>query len=660
MLSLAALVALGTLQTAPFENDFDNVLSTASLTTLSARFDTSILGLFVSSDDETPLFKSFHRDPWRMPFLAESLRYDFANHFDRPNETLRIGMRTLGYQTRRSLVTNPNAKPEADAKGLGALERVLNEYKQAGVIKGEVPSVAAIPREIQEATALVLSTATNAVKFRRLAVRQLGNIEDSFNFVASSASRDLDGENLDRLLRIPKSYDMAYMSAAAHDLSLAISTAAALLQKIPPTLKYKFEVETTWGMIRLTGGEDNTHADKACFLTIDTGGNDVYINHPRTSSASNWASITIDTAGDDQYLSDPNLAKLDIPTFADRKNGSALPGPGGAIFGFACIYDTNGNDLYRSHLPSMGSGRFGVGMLIDLEGNDTYDSYRESQGFGHQGGGFLMDLAGDDQYQCFQFAQGCGLNGGVGYLLDHSGNDTYLANDQTIDFPSAQDAKHNMSMVQGAGMGRRADISDGHSLPGGVGILYDVAGQDSYKSGVFGQGVGYWQGVGILFEGGGTDTYEGQWYVQGASAHFAVGYLQDDSGDDRYTAHLNMAQGAGHDFSTGMLIDKAGNDQYRAPNLSLGAGNANGIGIFIEVQGNDTYESSGLTIGKAAPAPKFEIRSRALTLGVFMDLFGTDRYPESAVHAGDARRQASWTEKLLRPFESQVGIFFDR
>ena len=152
----------------------------------------------------------------------------------------------------------------------------------------------------------------------------------------------------------------------------------------------------------------------------------------------------------------------------------------------------------------------------------------------------------------------------------------------------------------------------------------------------------------------------GQWYVQGAAAHFAIGYLEDEQGTDSYSAPMNMAQGAGHDFSIGFLKEGSGADTYKAPNLSLGAGNANGLGIFVDSQGNDHYDSSGITLGKAAESTKGSLRERCLCLGVFMDLHGQDTFPAQATWAKDASQVVNWTDRVLTPAESQLGVFFDR
>jgi hypothetical protein len=294
-----------------------------------------------------------------------------------------------------------------------------------------------------------------------------------------------------------------------------------------------------------------------------------------------------------------------------------------------------------------------------MQGDDVYDAYTDSQGFGRCGTGMLLDMAGSDRYSGFSQVQGCGLVKGVGILADATGNDIYVANDEIIDFPSPQSANNNISMSQGAGFGVRADFSDGHSMGGGLGVLYDGAGNDTYTCGVFGQGVGYWQGIGALFDIDGDDVYHGAWYVQGASAHFAIGYLEDIAGNDKYTATMNMAQGAGHDFSIGYLIDRAGNDSYTAPNLSLGAGNANGIGVFVDLFGNDIYDTRGTTLGRVNPTDT-GIRAMAFSLGLFIDLGGIDTFPANLEWAGNAKQSVHWARREERPADSQVGIFFSR
>lgn len=658
---VAATLAIPQSQTLiGLESEFDVALGTIGMTTRTARFDSNILEFFAPTKFTTPFFKAVHENPWRMPYFAETFRREFGVAAGKPHDSMDVALKLVGFGTRRTLIGSPIAYGEDASKKPDGLTSVLNDLKASGVIKAEIPSLAGVPAEVQGAAALVLSTMSRTVAYRRMALRDVGAVDDAYIFLATNGRDDLEGENQDRMERVAMQVDLSYFGVAAHDVSQAAYQARETMAKVLPGLKFHFEIETTWGAIRLSGGKDETHADKPTLLCIDTGGNDTYLNAPSNASASNWASVVIDLGGDDKYLGDPALATTSVAAFAGRKLAGARPGPAGALFGVSVLIDAAGNDLYRSHRPSFGSGRFGFASMVDMAGDDVYDSFGDSQGFGCFGSGIAHDLAGTDKYDGFTQCQGVGLTQGVGVLLDVMGNDQYTANDTVIDNPSPQSDKHNTSMSQGAGYGRRGDYLDGHSWAGGVGILLDQAGDDKYLCGVFGQGVGYWQGVGCLWDEEGKDEYTGQWYVQGASAHFAIGYCEDGGGNDTYIAGMNMAQGAGHDFSVGYLLDRAGDDIYRAPNLSLGGGNANGIGFFADLLGNDNYAAAGVTFGKAAEATKQSIRGRALCLGVFMDMAGDDVYPAGIPSAGNARRNANWTSKEPMASESQVGVFWDR
>ncbi len=610
-----------------------------------------------------------------MPFYCETFRREIGGYVGLPSDTINTLLRMTGDGTRRTLLGSPIAAIEASTAKPGALEKVLQDLKAAGIVKADPPALTGVPKEVQQAAALVLSAAAQALPMRRLALRNIADVADAYMFASLRGRAELDGDDADKMLRLQRSIDLSYMGAAAHDLLFAAyradgadrggdpakpKAAAQLVRRVSPELKYDWEIETTWGVVRLTGGSDTSHGDRPTMLIIDTGGNDTYLNAGSNASAGNWLSFVIDTRGNDKYLSDAGLSATALADFANRKTGGAKPGPAGALFGVAGVFDLGGNDLYRSHRPAFGSGRFGVAVLEDEGGDDIYDGYADSLGFGTFGAGLLEDHSGVDNYRCFTNSQGSAGIHGAGALVDRAGNDTYDANDKTIDFPSPQSAEHNISLSQGAAIGRRADYTDGHSLAGGIGLLYDADGDDTYSCGVFGQGVGYWQGIGMLWDGAGKDKYLGQWYIQGAAAHFAIGYLEDVSGSDEYVAKMNMGQGAGHDFSVGWLLDREGDDLYQAPNLSLGAGNANGMGVFLDLMGNDRYASSGVTLGKAAESGPTGFRSRALCLGVFIDFQGADVYPEALAWAKNNTRTANWTQKQFRAEESQSGVFWDR
>ena len=85
-----------------------------------------------------------------------------------------------------------------------------------------------------------------------------------------------------------------------------------------------------------------------------------------------------------------------------------------------------------------------------------------------------------------------------------------------------------VSMAQGAAYGYRT------SLAGGIGILRDDAGNDSYTAEMFAQGVGYYYGIGLLWDRGGNDKYQAVRYAQGNGVHEAVGVLRDEQGGAHY------------------------------------------------------------------------------------------------------------------------------
>lgn len=657
---LAAALSFGQATSAPLDSAFDLALGTAGLTTATARFDEDIVSFYRESRGATQLFKSSYSDPWLMPFFVDMHRATLRGAVRQPQTLVETAGRLLGVGTRRTLLGDA---VDARAKGLaatGALDSALRAMQAAGHLRGSWPDTSALPKEVQQAAALVILTGLEAHAFRRAALDGAGEPSELFRTLGQppAPGNDPVAERaaLSRIERI----DVGYLAAAGFDMTAAAASAAAIASRAPATARFDFKVETNWGRIVLTGGKDDTHDGAPTFLIIDTSGNDTYVNNPTNSTVGTWCSVVIDCRGNDRYLSDLSLADKKVADWPERAKGRLQLGPASARLGVSVLIDLEGNDLYRSHRPGLASAHFGVSVLSDHEGDDVYDAYADAQACARHGIAVLEDATGNDSYTGFTQIQGVGLEGGIGMLVDRKGDDTYLANDQVIDFPSAQSPEHNISLAQGAGYGVRADYSTGKSLSGGIGLLYDETGDDSYTCGVFGQGVGYWEGLGMLWDDEGRDRYTGQWYVQGASAHFGIGYLEDRGGDDTYTAHLNMAQGAGHDFGFGMLIDRQGDDAYNAPNLSLGAANANGMGIFLDVAGNDFYNARGITLGSSPEAQKLSLRERGLMLGLFVDLGGQDTYPASAPWARNDHRVANWILRAHRPEQSQVGVFYDR
>lgn len=194
------------------------------------------------------------------------------------------------------------------------------------------------------------------------------------------------------------------------------------------------------------GNRDATRYEKAMALTVDLGGDDLYLNNaggsvltpaaagivaPDTGAAAlailnsntgvsstNYqndprilAALAVDTRGNDRY-DDRNWLTPDsdalhyadqdrLPTYGEHpvrvppipQQPPGVPPEVGA----PRPVPPAPRDLVRA--VSQGAGFLGVGMLVDQEGDDAFSSFRLSQGAGVVGIGLLWDRAGDDRYQ---------------------------------------------------------------------------------------------------------------------------------------------------------------------------------------------------------------------------------------------------------------------
>jgi hypothetical protein len=332
---------------------------------------------------------------------------------------------------------------------------------------------------------------------------------------------------------------------------------------------------------------------------IDPGGDDLYIDNAGFAGMSvhKLLSVIIDLAGDDVY------------------RGASCGSAGSAVLGVSLVADLAGNDVYTGDSLSQGAGIGGVGILYDRAGRDYYRSRRYSQGMAFFGLGALIDDAGNDTYETGSSGQGFGSVRGYGILCDSQGNDLYSAGRDQADY--GRYGSRYISISQGAGMGMRPYAS------GGIGAVIDKSGNDVYIADVFGQGVGYWYGLGMLIDVAGQDTYQLYEYGQGAGIHLACGTLLDGAGNDVYTLRNGIGQGASHDFAVGYLRDYSGNDQYQGHITVQGSSINNGVALLVDDSGNDWYSSfSEISQGFG----RFENRRDFGSLGICLDAQGSDWY----------------------------------
>jgi hypothetical protein len=390
-------------------------------------------------------------------------------------------------------------------------------------------------------------------------------------------------------------------------------------------------------------------------LRLDLGGDDVYRDEVAANrSAANPVSVAIDLGGADDYGYDEVASPYDRPELLPADDAGRAGASGGygnysrsehfrqgaARNGVALLFDLgDDDDRYRSLRGSQGYAHLGVGVLFDEGGDDDYAIEASGQGAAIFGIGLLVDLAGNDQRKAFTQSQGFGFSGAIGALLDVAGDDAYACDNGDPAYgglpvyltPQLPD-NGNSSFCQGAGFGARNDSSALSSLSGGLGLLRDRSGADTYDASVFAQGTGYWEGVGLLADGDGADRYDARWYVQGGAAHYSVGVLADGGeGDDLFGTMLpqvNVTMGGGHDFSLGAMLSSGGADELHAPSLALGASNCNGIGLFVDTAGDDRYVlGSDLAAGLGNVSSEcIGARPDAVSIGIMIDGGGTDVY----------------------------------
>jgi len=333
------------------------------------------------------------------------------------------------------------------------------------------------------------------------------------------------------------------------------------------------------------GGPGNNKYTRNCCVIIDVGGNDIYENNAGASYSSvNPFGVVIDYNGNDQYRN------------TSRSTGKSFC-QGAGVCGVGLLVDLRGNDVYEGPLGSQGFGFLGCGALYDVQGNDCYKACEWTQGASIFGCGILIDLAGADTYEGRSYCQAFAGTKGVGMLIDGAGNDRYACGGYHKSMFDTKDAFDGQG--QGCAMGLRSMAPNRpESAQGGIALLLDLAGDDSYEGAEFSQGVGYYYAMGMLVDCGGEDKYTSARFGGGVGVHSGVGVLVDEGkGNDSYSGKGANSLGAGWDVGMGVLLDQGGDDKYKCEWQGLGCGAQNGIGMLLDLGGVDAYQAKGMSMG---------------------------------------------------------------
>ena len=401
--------------------------------------------------------------------------------------------------------------------------------------------------------------------------------------------------------------------------------------------------KTDAGMVIVGGPDKNIYelTDPVALL-IDLGGDDTYRGRLAASASHEHPNaLAIDLAGNDTYEASP----FGLAT--------------GRAGGVGMLIDFAGDDIYKLAVASGGVGMGGIGVLVDCKGDDVYTGSKYTQGAAIGGLGLLLDLEGDDRHTSFGNALGFAGPGAAAAVIDVAGDDVYQCgrkypsgyNASITPAPKPGDANFQYTaMGMGAGQGRRVLSGDRnhlqYNLAGGVGMMIDLAGGDTYDSSNFSQGCGYFFGAGLKLDLDGDDTHGAARYGHASGAHFGMGLFVDYAGTDRYTSTgPTYNGGCSWDHSAFLFVDAGEEGDAYEFERSAGPGRADigAWGAAVDMGGNDRYV-----------CPRGLGRATRDATAVFLDAGGTDTYektPTNATHK-PANNQAQK--------QGDAGLFVDQ
>ena len=599
-------------------------------------------------DQQLPLFRHTMAQPLEAPYRVGMLAQSYNEVLASPHALIGSTGALSGLRVDRSPETALvalEARLRASADPLAAsLTWIAPLAKPPGTWSIVVPDQAQLPDPFRFEIAMVLATMGQSHQFLRRALARIP--ADATPTLLRRQALDGDIQLFDEpdYRQLLPLLDREALMAGMLDL-VAVAERFKRFVTTAELTPMAWTMDTPLGQIAVdTTGQNNRYKLRNPLLMLDVGGDDDYEFLPRNDG--HPISLLLDHGGNDRYHT--------IAPAAD---------PSSATLGYGILWDTEGNDHYQGTQQAQASALFGVALLIDGGGDNQFVARSHAQGHAIGGSALLLSGAGNDTFTAQTHAQGSAGTLGVAVLLDPAGNDRYTLNNLPLIRPSPQLPDRNTSMGQGAGRGIRADALDARSMAGGIGILMDFSGNDQYTAQVFAQGAGYQQGLGLLVDDGGDDHFEAAWYAMGASAHQGAGVLlKRGVGNDHYRVSHSTSLGAAHDFSVGVFLDEGGDDSYALGDLGLGAAHDNSVALFLDGGGDDHYAVATLAcraLGASIISGWGDLRESFLNLGLFMDLGGSDSYPASCERGRNNATWPSprfWSQLNLR---SEAGAGFD-
>lgn len=290
-----------------------------------------------------------------------------------------------------------------------------------------------------------------------------------------------------------------------------------------------------------------------------------------------------------------DLGSETATNFVDASAGVGILGVGIAVFD-GPRPDLNGKNI------AFGAGLAGVG-IVQVTQAFRMESRSLGQGFGMCGIGLLIGSKGTDSLKLGYLGQGAGVMGGVGWLFNPAGNDRYRAGGL---IPDGVSQKGYLSRSQGySGV-----------MPGGIGLLTDNAGDDLYESGSEAQACANGFGIASLYDLSGEDAYFAQREGQAFALTEGSALLFDLAGDDVYMIRESECHAYAVDRSLAFVLDRAGNDVVAAHDSQPATAQEGAVAIYLDAEGSDSF-SGPVGVG-------IQVNGR-FGIGLFSDFGGDNR-----------------------------------
>ncbi|HEX9816487.1 MAG TPA: hypothetical protein VGB18_05865, partial [Candidatus Thermoplasmatota archaeon] len=229
---------------------------------------------------------------------------------------------------------------------------------------------------------------------------------------------------------------------------------------------------------------------------------------------------------------------------------------------YALSIDLLGDDTYDNH----------AGGIFLAVGNAFYEVESGSPWFTTTQGGQNVAVAGNTQDADFAFS--------VGLAIDIAGNDTWGVKRDPI----------LADLANGCGTSPRVPIVD--TIGGGVfgvGMAFDLSGDNHYYGRTQTQGAGHVLGVGVLYTGPGKDDHEAVRAAMGSGLFGGIGVLIDAGGDSTYTLTAPTGGAFNGDRHICDADPRYGMGSSFDRKEGTGAPPSKQYGLLIDVGGNDTY-----------------------------------------------------------------------